>query len=438
MDRTHTFDLQDLDDAFWKSVVFYQIYPSSGMGGPGCLCLVTEDKKMYVLGFEGISFSEFDLGKKFPFFGRKKEYNDRDMIDETDNRVWKRVLRNIAFVREDIWPAFQATWDNEELVKEKVVFSYSNIPDIVGLAIGAESLERLDYIEWALFREEMNRKMAAIEAEHERNKLTEEHFEWKPFYINNIKSNEQGGWYALLFTEKDGVISGAKFSIVFQRHQALLRGHAYVSDQDEIELYHLYKKTYYDVIGPLEYPPCKDERQEELWEKKYGDNGTASKGHNLAFFDWITLDDADVNRYGKFMRSFKSLEEAKEYAMCFANANSHIYGDKNTIIKGVYDAKRDHECRVKRYDAYLAYRKNYKKILDVICDYDGYPSKSSGGGGFLFDAVLEMVPEITKEQLSIIWQDIPRVLEKRTQQYIEEEKQESLQFMDEMEKSQEE
>ena len=39
------------------------------------------------------------------------------------------------------------------------------------------------------------------------------------------------------------------------------------------------------------------------------------------------------------------------------------------------------------------------------------------------DAILKKVPEITEEQLRIIWRELPFVLEKRTQKWIEREKQ---------------
>ncbi len=42
---------------------------------------------------------------------------------------------------------------------------------------------------------------------------------------------------------------------------------------------------------------------------------------------------------------------------------------------------------------------------------------------YLRDAILKKAPEITEEQLRIIWRELPFVLEKRTQEWIEREKQ---------------
>ena len=84
-------------------------------------------------------------------------------------------------------------------------------------------------------------------------------------------------------------------------------------------------------------------------------------------------------------------KEAKEYALCYANANSHITGNRNTMITHL-EPKEDHRRRVERYEAYQAYRKYYKEIMDVIVNFDGYPDYTSGGALFLKEAILKEVP----------------------------------------------
>ena len=34
MERTHTFDLKDMDEAFWKKIIFAQKVKPSGLGWP--------------------------------------------------------------------------------------------------------------------------------------------------------------------------------------------------------------------------------------------------------------------------------------------------------------------------------------------------------------------------------------------------------------------
>lgn len=64
------------------------------------------------------------------------------------------------------------------------------------------------------------------------------------------------------------------------------------------------------------------------------------------------------------------------------------------------------------------YRKHYKEILDAISEENCFPDSCSGGGVYLRDAILKKVPEITEEQLRIIWRELPFVLEKRTQEWL--------------------
>ena len=83
----------------------------------------------------------------------------------------------------------------------------------------------------------------------------------------------------------------------------------------------------------------------------------------------------------------------------------------------------DHVNRIAHYEAYQMYRKYYKEILDAISEENCFPDSCSGGGVYLREAILKKVPEITEEQLRMIWRELPFVIEKRTQDWIEREKQ---------------
>ncbi len=54
----------------------------------------------------------------------------------------------------------------------------------------------------------------------------------------------------------------------------------------------------------------------------------------LAYYDWITFSDGDIHNFGRFLRTFQSLEEAKEYAMYYANVNSGGINRKNNSETG--------------------------------------------------------------------------------------------------------
>lgn len=53
---------------------------------------------------------------------------------------------------------------------------------------------------------------------------------------------------------------------------------------------------------------------------------------------------------------------------------------------------------------------------------------------YLREAILKKVPEITEEQLRMIWRELPFVLEKRTQDWIERERQFSEKYIREQRK----
>lgn len=427
MNRTNTFDLEDLNDDFWKKVVYFEIWPSSGLGGPGCVWFVTEDKKEYYLGFEALPFSENELGEHFPFFKQTGKYKNGHMTYEIEKEGWHYLSDKGGLVRGDIRQELQKAISDKKLAQGESKLDFLHTPDIVGLVLGTDKLERVDYIRSVILRENDEKERKEREAEREKNKLTAEHFDWKPLYPNNMKNGwTQWGWYALLFREEEGRICGTKFSIVFQRKEISPMCERW--GDDEVERYNLFVKDYDDVAGPLCHPPCERASQEEYWEQVFG-NGKNKMPENipkLTFYEWITLGEYEVNDYGDFRRSFESLEEAKEYAMHIAN----IYMNRNTIIKDLENAARDHRLRVEKYEAYLLYRKYYREILDALCSFDEHiDDTNSGGGRFFFDAILAAVPEITERQLSLIWHDIPKVLEARTQKYIESERLNSLEYL---------
>ena len=60
----------------------------------------------------------------------------------------------------------------------------------------------------------MDREMAECRKKREKEKLTENEFNWKPMHVNNIPDNSEMGVYALLMRRNDGKIKGVKYSIL--------------------------------------------------------------------------------------------------------------------------------------------------------------------------------------------------------------------------------
>lgn len=306
---------------------------------------------------------------------------------------------------------------DEELIKEKVRLGYYNLPDIAGLAMGSESLGRMNHIRYVSELEKEERLIKELNKEHERNKLLPEHLVWKTMHLNNMSENSVVGEYALIVSRQEEHFVALKFTIVFQEHMS----RPMVIDPSKgPECYILFEKYYYDFYGPIDYPSSKNK-----WLNR--EDNCQTTEHELVFFDWLSLDNRDMGSYGDFVRCFTTMEEAKEYALCLANANSYRIGNRHTMITRL-DTKEDYERRIERYEAYQLYRKYYKEIMEVVTKYE-YPSESHGGGGYLINAILEKIPEITKRQLMLFWKEVPLVLEKRTQEVIRKEQKKSLEAL---------
>ena len=100
MDRDHTFDLPDLTEDFWKTVVFVQEDPPSGMGGPGCVCLLSKEGKEYIFGFEETPFYKCD--ELFPIFETTDERIGYRHKYKAEEHGWKYLEQEKALIREDI------------------------------------------------------------------------------------------------------------------------------------------------------------------------------------------------------------------------------------------------------------------------------------------------------------------------------------------------
>lgn len=365
MDRDHTFDLPDLTEDFWKTVVFAQEDPPSGMGGPGCVCLLSKEGKEYIFGFEETPF--YKSTELFPIFETTDERIGYRHKYKAEDHGWKYLEKENALIREDILDEYSKA--------------------------AAEAKRR---------------------KKREKEKLTENEFNWKPMHVNNIPDNSEMGVYALLMRRNDGKIKGVKYSILYQyeEHSPML-----IYSDAKVEAYILFYADYDDIIGPWDYHSVSRQECAELYGKE---------NHfppELAYYDWITFSDGDIHNFGRFLRTFQSLEEAKAYAMYYANVNSGGI-NKKTILKQEEESRiEDHVNRIAHYEAYQMYRKYYKEILDAISEENCFPDSCSGGGVYLREAILKKVPEITEEQLRMIWRELPFVIEKRTQDWIEREKQ---------------
>lgn len=121
----------------------------------------------------------------------------------------------------------------------------------------------------------------AAQEEHQRVVIKAEDLEWKDIIANNIKNNPKEGIYCILHKKDKNKYYACKWSIIFQSKEI---EPMLINTKDTPDLYILFQKRYFDLKSPLEYPaPSED-----------------------GFYD--------VNDYGKFVRAYRTLEEAKEGA----------------------------------------------------------------------------------------------------------------------------
>ena len=142
-------------------------------------------------------------------------------------------------------------------------------------------------------QEDIERK---LDKEHNRVTLTVDDVEWLPLYPNNMPGNGKEGEYALLFRKgNDGKIYGCKWSIVFQKEETKPMCTNFDAD---IECYNLFMKRYSDVKGLLHHPEPNDNLEVYIKADKEK-----------------TFDANEVNDFGDFVRSYKTIEDAKTGAM---------------------------------------------------------------------------------------------------------------------------
>lgn len=363
MNEKNTFKLNELNQEFWNKVIFIEIQPSSGMGGPGCLWLITSDVKLYYIGFDGFPY-EGKLGEFHSMFSRV--YENGEYHFKAESLGFQRYENRLVFVKEEYYERYREEYYNM-WHKNVGRIHYIHEPDVMARVLGVDEIERLDYDVSVRKREEFQAFIDKCEKEHKEKELSEKHFNWLPLYPNNIpgEGGDERGWYCLLFKECDGKIDGHRFTILYQREEIKpLCGYL----NAKIEKYILLERRYYNVIGNLKYKNPMEE-----WNDLYE----------------YTLTDGDVNNYGEFIRAFDTLEAAKNYAIAVTNIRS--YANLENIITG--DKLDNHrlikESVLKKYQGIIMLREYAPKIIEFISKYE-FPSECCAGGGYY-------IPEIAKE-----------------------------------------
>lgn len=309
MDMKKTiFSLAELNNESWGNVLLVNIQHSSGMGGWGCLWIVTKEPKLYFIGFEGFPYDERKLDEFAPLF--KKSQNPQHQYAVEENG-WKYIGNRKILIRDDFYEVFLNFYQDEDRWARGGYY-YMHVPDIAAKALGVERLERINYEVSDKIIDKGRKERECSALDKEQLYLTEEDFLWKELYPNNQKTMFLNGEYALLFKKHDEQVEGYRFSIIYQRKEM---EPLQWKGLNEIEAYNLYEKKYEKIEGPLYYGYVQEKEID----------------YNFFNEPWITLNQYEINDYGKFTCSFRIMEEAKNYVV--KKVNFLRYVTKENIIK---------------------------------------------------------------------------------------------------------
>ncbi|MCM1048529.1 MAG: hypothetical protein NC433_08895 [Clostridiales bacterium] len=291
MTNCETFTLSDLTEELFAALCYVEKEWSSGLGGSGCIRMITETGQEYFLGIEG--YDELRPEITVPLLTTYDEWNKEKCRKvyclEDEGWTYARDFATDVLIRNDIYEKMNKLYYKTENKKLEHGDCYTLILRVLGKEnnmnrkVYAKTKEQWDKEEQERLKAEEKRKRLAIAPED---------IEWKPLYINNMLQNSVEGIYGFLFKKgKNGEISGYKWTIVFQYEEF---DHCARKSNAPIERYNLYFKEYRSVCGVLGYK-----------EPNYSGVQCYTKS---AIHD-------GVHSYGKFVRSYSTLEMAKEAAL---------------------------------------------------------------------------------------------------------------------------
>ena len=156
-------------------------------------------------------------------------------------------------------------------------------------------------------RQELHKEFEEMEIKSKQCELTKEYLKWQPLYSNNIEYlGHESGFYTLLFKEEEEKIIGYQFTIIYQ-YKSL--SPLVYERLDKIEAYILFEKKLKDVQGELAYTNIKENSFSTIAKLQRQEQ---------------TLNQYEINNPGHFIRAFKTLQEAKDYALAVCNLRNYV------------------------------------------------------------------------------------------------------------------
>lgn len=141
VEKRKTFELEELDKTFWNNVILVNIQNSTGMGGWGCLWIITTEPKLYFIGFEGFPYNERKLEEFNPLFCKSNKAEYQYAAEENG---WKYIEDRKILIRNDFYKTFIKFYQ-EENRWARGGYHYLHVPDVAAKALGVTELERINY-----------------------------------------------------------------------------------------------------------------------------------------------------------------------------------------------------------------------------------------------------------------------------------------------------
>ena len=363
------FYLSDLTDDLLKRVVFYHLSHSSGLGGPGMLCILTDDGQEYRIGFEGLLENERQFLERFPLVRDCLSSKSSDDFFQVGEWFYRRLpLAQHVFARadfaRDFIPSLDENQNNPYVDALKIAKKLLDPEKRLRLKLHAETAEI-----WRK-REEEDR---IIKEHREAVRLRPEDIVWHECATNSTRPL---GCYTLLLKKIDNQIIGKKWTIFYQREQYC----EYEENENApVEAYNLFIQEYSNMGGRLEYP-------EEL----------------NTVYRYSTLDDGFFG-IGSFVRSYKTLDAAKNAVWESTGGIFDCTGgiDRTNLLRMNYEAMTEEEIKADYYRAVgrqLELQRKFPEIcaelVQILSTYD-YP-------GNAIPEISERL-NITQEDVTLIW-----------------------------------
>ena len=240
------FQFEDLNDELYDRVVCFSYSYPSGLGGPGTLLMYTEDGEEYFVWQRG--FSEYDwmkLDEIVPF------------RDETKFKEFYWGIGVYLFIRLELYDEIISRMKTFEKhyhtlpTAKNIIWKLLNIPE--------EKVKRIVYDGSAKEMEHDRQKREKMEDERKKRKLTENDMEWKNLYILFASAPEhykpEGCYTTLYKRNENGGISGAIWTILYQKDEKLFFDEEAKKWTTEIEAYNIFFNQYKNLSEPLSFPP---------------------------------------------------------------------------------------------------------------------------------------------------------------------------------------